>query len=257
MKFTLLIFTCFTYIAIGQNAIIKEISRTNPITKEIYIFPKITLPASYINSQKINTLLRYDILYLEKETKDKRIFNEVWMTKKQMTQVGNISYVIKQNDNKFLSLSISAEGCGAYCEGFTKDYTFNAQTGNILTIDSIFTKEGFKMLVDSLNINKVELIKAKLDEATDSLIHNSTQNNPEAIEYYTYMIELYQSCLESKIELSYISGFIIQDGKLSLSTSRCSAHYNQNVDEIGEFEYSLYLENWKNYLTPFAISTLK
>ena len=105
----------------AQEAIIREIKRTNPITKELYIFPKILLPNSTVNSQTINTLLRYDILYLEKKVKDKKIFNEVWMTKQQMTQVANISYEVRQNDKDLLSLSISAEGCGAYCEGFTRD----------------------------------------------------------------------------------------------------------------------------------------
>lgn len=257
MKFRLLILMCLSQIAFGQNAVIKEIRKTNPITKELYVFPKIILPNSTVNSQKINTILRYDILYLEKEVKDKKIFNEVWMTKKQMTQVANISYEVKQNDQNLLSLSISAEGCGAYCEGFTRDYTFNAKTGNLLSIDSIFTKEGLQLLVDSLNLNKTQLINEKLSEANDSLKVISIQNNVETNEYYTYMAELYTTCLESKIEIEYISGFIIQNGKLTVSTSRCSAHFNQSVDEIGEFEYSLFLKDWKKYLTKSAQFLLK
>ena len=101
------------------------------------------------------------------------------------------------------------------------------------------------------------MINNQLIKAKDSLKIEFIQSNAEMREYYTYMIELYNTCLDCKIEIEYISGFIIQNGKLSILTYRCSAHFNQNVDEIGNFEYTLYLKDWRKYLTPYIMSILK
>ena len=129
---------------------------------ELYIFPDIIVPNSKQISKRINFVLRSDILSVDSSNNGKHIFSQVWLTDSQASTISDISFNIIQNSNNILSLSISAEGCGAYCEEFTRYYSFNLNTGNKLTIDSIFTNNGLSVLSDSINEFRRKKIKNEI-----------------------------------------------------------------------------------------------
>ncbi len=251
----LFILTLTPNLFFGQVAIIKEVSRTNKVSKEKYVFPKIIMSQFPDRARKINNYLREDILAVEPDTPDSTIFNEVWKVEGEpLPTLSNLEYEVIRNKNSILSVKISAEGCGAYCEDWERFFTFNLKTGNIIRLDSIFSMEGLENLSNYMDSIKQSKIKNKLREINDTLNSPSVKNTPNDLEYYNEMLELYTDCLDSKITYEYISEYeySITSYGLIIYSDRCSAHYNRNADELWTFEYPIDLNQWVDLLTPLG-----
>ena len=245
-------------ISYGQ-VIIKEIREMDPIHKTLkYSFPLIIVPKNKKASDKINNELASDFLFIDRNKINKSIFENVWSTKEIPIAIrSDISYKILSNDKTLLNVSISADGCGAYCEYFTEYYTFNIKTGERIILDSLLKVEGKQRLIDSLNKKKREILQMKLEQIKNTLKTQNAQMNVEEKEYYKEMETLYNECLDKKIRgLEYFK-FYLSKSLLYLESNRCSAHYNRNLDEIGNFEFELKPFEWKKYFTTYAIKILK
>jgi hypothetical protein len=252
MKQTILfVFILFAKFSFAQQAIINEIRQKKPGTRELYIFPKIVVTKADTIENKINNLLGSEELALDTITPESKIFEQVWGVDGGPATISNINYRINYNARYILSLSITSEGCGAYCETGTNYYTFNLQTGNRLTLDSFFTKEGISILTDSLNLSKVKKIKAKLRKVSNMLKLKSIQADKDEKKRYSGMLELYTNCLENKIDPEYVK-FMFKTNALVIYSDRCSAHYNMSIDDLWIFKYYLSLGRWGKYLTPFG-----
>jgi len=245
-------------ISYGQ-ATIKEIKGVDPMYKNNkYKFPIIIVPNNKIVSNKINDLLLLDVLDINRKQVKKSIFENVWLTKEiPLPRLNDLSYTMIVNNKKFLSLSISGEGCGAYCEYFTFYYSFNFKTGDIVKPDSLFNKAGRNIFLDSLNSKKKQILKSKVKEIQDTLSSQSVREGKEEREYFEEMLSLYQDCLEKDdvTDFDYLR-FYITKSRLFVSLDRCSAHYNRNLDEIGDFELIFKFKDWAKYLTPYAHSLI-
>ncbi len=255
----ILLFVLFANYSFGQNAVVKEIKQKNPITKEVYVFPNIIFNNSKTVEQKINNSLRSEILSVDSGTSVNKIFDQVWRTKEQSPTLSDITYSVIRNSQSILSLSITAEGCGAYCETGTNYFTFNLKTGNKLSLDSIFTYQGITILVDSLNRSKTGKIKAKIREIQSIIKSNKFQKDKDQKEYYLEMLDLYKDCLNKRVSLEYMSNlkFVITNKRLKIYSDRCSAHYNMAMDELWSFEYVADLKYWLKYLTSYGLGLMK
>jgi hypothetical protein len=254
-----LFFILLTNYSFGQTAIIKEIKQKNPITKEIYVFPKIIIQNAKSIELKINNYLRTEILFADSGISENKIFNKVWRTNEQSPTFGDITYKVFRNDKSILSISITGQGCGAYCETGTNYFTFNLNTGDKLTLESLFTKKGIYILVDSLNISKTKKIEAKIREIQNIIKSNNFLKDKNRKEYYLEMLDLYKNCLNRKIDTEFVSDLrlIMTNKNLQIYSGRCSAHYNMAVDELWEFEYTVDVKVWIKYLTPYGFSLTK
>jgi hypothetical protein len=255
MKYLFLIVILSVAQCKGQIATIKDIKQTNPLSKEKYVFPKIIIQASPYKAKKINNILRKEILDADPNTPESEIFNKVWKTSDyDMPALSNIGYEILSNRNSILSITIGAEGCGAYCESWDRYFNFNLKTGNLLTIDSLFTRTGIHQLALNLDSTKEIKIKNKLVEIQDSLKTISIQKNKDDIDYYRKMLELYTDCLDRRIIDENISSleFVLTSSGITIYSERCSAHYNRNADELWVFIYKIAFKSWLSYLTPYA-----
>ena len=85
MRYYLLLWFIFPGISvIGQSAVIKKVEQRNPITQELYVFPNIFIKDFSNKARKINNRLRSEILEVDPNTQDSKIFDRVWRTKKQI-----------------------------------------------------------------------------------------------------------------------------------------------------------------------------
>jgi hypothetical protein len=246
MRYIFLIFLALDISA--QSIHIKLTQRKNPFDGEVYEFPKVVVEGQKTISQKINNVLREDMLSAPKNEKDENIFNNVWMKKGMpLPVVSDISYETIDLSKSIICLSISAEGCGAYCEGFTRYFVFDPKTGNQLKLDSLFTKEGLNHVVSEVNKNKTALIKEKLKEIADTL----KKTKRDIVESYTEMKEMYTECLSLKSDLSYIPNmpFTIKKGILTVITARCSSHMNMALEDLWEFKTDFTLKKQTGFLT--------
>lgn len=237
---------------------VKEIKETHPDDKEQeYIFPYVKAKSNSI-ANRINNTLCSDFLDVERSKIKKSIFENVWPTdENSMGRLSDISYELLNNSKRIFSISISAEGCGAYCEPFTRYYNFDLQTGKQFKLEELLTASGQKLLLAAMNKQKKELLQQKITSAKEQLRKKGSIDKDDKA-YYEEMIEVYNTCLESQLyeSLDYIQ-FSLQEKTLAVFTERCSAHVNRNVDELGDFEFGFSLANWKKHFTPYGLSLLK
>ena len=250
--FTLLFFSQ----ACSSQALIREIKGKRPYEKSAsYIFPEIIIQNNRVSTERINAQLQQDLLDIDKRTMKKSIFENVWGTKERpYSSLNDLSYSVLYNSKKFLSISITAEGCGAYCEYFTRYYSFDSKTGKKIIPGSLLTKKGLEALLDSMNKRKETLLKQKLAEITDSLNNivekDSSSSSKEDL---TEIKELYTDCLErSKFYTTEDLNFYFTKTGLFIFTDRCSAHFNRAIDELDDFNFRFQLKDWRKHFTSFA-----
>lgn len=253
--FVFLLLSILTY---GQVTI-KEIKEVNPENKSHkYIFPLAIVSNNRLASDKINNELVSDFLDIDRKKIKTSIFENIWATKENpIPRLDYLSYKVLSNNKKILTISISAEGCGAYCEPFTNYYTFDLKTGDRVKLERLFSKTGRDLLLDSINSKKKRILKSKIKDIQDTLKTESVQSNKDDKEYFEEMQALYDHCAEtnSGTSLEYLRSYVTKT-TLFISSDRCSAHYNRNLDEIGDFEFLFKLKNWRKHLTPYAIKLI-
>ncbi len=201
-----------------------------------YIFPKIIITNKNAVANLINRDLCKDFLDIDLKKVKKSIFENVWATDERATIISDIEFETSNYDNKVLSVSISAEGCGAYCETYTKYYNYDLQNGKNIRIEKLFAANGLKLIADSLFSFKAFAIKNKISEANIILKKGLERKSDSA--YYGDMLDLYSLCAEEEQGNNYLkyASFTIYKNEIIFILERCSTHFNRNVDEIDEFK---------------------
>lgn len=242
-----------------SQVLVKEIKENHPVEKdEIYIFPTVKAKSKSVTTSINNTLVS-DFLDIERNKIKKSIFENIWPNEENSNgRLSDISYEVLQNSKRIFSISISAEGCGAYCEPFTRYYNFDLQTGKLFKPEVLFTPSGQKLLLAAINKQKKELLQQKIRSAKELLSKKGSAIDKDDQEYYQEMIEVYSNCLDTQLytSLEYIQ-FSLQEKTLVVFTGRCSAHVNRNVDELGDFEFGFSLANWKKHFSEYGLSLLR
>lgn len=247
----------------GRQVVVREIKEQAPLNKSYeYVFPHIVYQADKGVAAKINDALVADFLRIDPKEVHKSIFEEVWpQTKDAMPSLNDIDWTVHTNTSRLLSLAISAEGCGAYCEYFTSYYSFDLKTGKLLTLDQLFTKAGLLLLSDSVSVLKKQKLEPAIKTLQASL--QDTSQSKEDIEIAKETIVMYQDCLgnvsaDTLQEVhSFYLPFYLRNGYLFIHVNRCSAHYNRSLDEFGDFEFSFKCADLKQYLTPYGQQLLR
>lgn len=247
------VFVFFAFVSFGQQARIQTLKRRNPITKEIYVFPKV-VTASFESTKKMNNAMRETVLSIPANVTDTNLFDSVWRTEARPGSVSDLSFHVSEFNSKLISLSISGQGCGAYCEPFTYYFTFNARTGNRLTLDSLFTPAGIEKLIHNLNYNRRKKLGNKLKQLSGSLHRRGVKNNQDEKNRILEQKHLYSECLSKTVDKAYVSEieFLSKAGAITVYTNRCSAHYNMTLDDLWTFQYHVELKDYAKLLTQFG-----
>lgn len=225
----------------------------NPITEysprnDLYIFPKFSSENSNIDSI-INNTLANDLLDNNYQDFQYSIFENIWGQGDSVpVTMFDIDYQINQSSRRLLSMEISAEGCGAYCEYFTMNYNFDVATGANIQLA--------ELIEDSLELELLQLIKNDRINQIDSVLKEirhvdvSKIKDPDELEYETMRKDLFETCIQEDYweDLKDIS-FTIIDERLVVKLGRCSAHYNRNVDEIGDFKIRFSFDKLERFLS--------
>lgn len=239
-----------------QKATIKTIKCINNNSRDklskVYYFPEVDMSNKFV-ADKVNSILRKEFLFVDTNCKKEDIFNSVWDTKEQVASLYNTTFKILNNDNYILSIALSAEGCGAYCEDFTSYYNFDLKTGNKLKLDSIFNSGGLNLIADSLYFLKQQKVKEKIKEI------EIEKPDSSMIEDYNLTLYLYYECLERKVYREFIADeqFSIYKNEIIIYLDRCSAHWNRALDDLYTFKFQFNLCALREYLTPFGNTLTK
>ena len=225
--YTLLLFV-FCGCSTSNKFYIEEIQASNPIlTSQIYQFPLLNGKNKLV-TKKVNSEIILDYLELDFEKKHQSIFENVWATKKEpIPKLSDLTYKINTLNNVLYSVTLNAEGCGAYCEYFSYTYNYDLIKGEIILLDDLFTSDGKTKLLKILKSRKKNIIESELE----FLKNESATENSEAI-------NLLERCLKNaRFESFEDINFQIKNREIILYSDRCSNHVNRAIDNIGEFEF--------------------
>lgn len=184
-----------------------------------------------------------------------------------------LEFTIARNDNRILSISFDLEGCGAYCETYRQEFSFDARTGRLLALDDLLTPQGLvaagqrifkererQYLAQIKTLNQELTVLTKQQQAGKNVDLSDTRER----------IELNENCLgnikERRKELkasnamretAMATRFTLPANKgLTFTSERCSAHVNRALDDVYEVETPLSLEELSPWLTAYGKSLL-
>jgi len=134
-----------------------------------FSFP-IFLQSFDINStDRINQLLQISELEILKGFERKNIFENV--SKDNGTIYGGkveISFEIKSNTPRLLSLQLNESSCGATCAYWVKYYNFNSGNGEMLQLRDLFTEIGYKIFYKIISKKRISEFKKQLTKLDTS-----------------------------------------------------------------------------------------
>lgn len=265
--FQIICFLFITTVSYSQKAIITEIVDTNPISKEKYVFPFVTIPGNKPSTTKINKLLQDEALQIDSSGYKKSIFENIW-ERENLTggfdgwTYTDFEYTILSNTDHYVCLSISFVG-GKHVQQSTLYFLFDNRTGENVQFVNILNSDGQKWLVNEMVKNKRNQIQKLLPSLEDSLkLQPNPLNKYDSLsrEDIIEEIQMYKSCLEEKLA-SYLSEcdsfdyftLYIKDEIFYAEGIGCANSWNQQrLDEIGENKFSIHLKEFAQYLTPYG-----
>jgi len=195
----------------------KDTSRSGTV----YTFPVFNSTRPDRPHEAVNRWLQERELELYIGEQDSSIFEKIWPPYDQpYSGTTQFDYKVVTNTRKILTVEFDQEGCGAYCEGFSTYYNFDATTGNFIELAMLFTDEGMKAIATSITKERVAVLKAAIQKATDE----------DAKSMYEQCLKYVQDPESFGVE------FYIEKTKIHFLRGRCSNHAMQALDDIGDFD---------------------
>ena len=222
---------------------------------ERYSFPHVESGDANM-AHKINEHLLLNALYIHIDSVGGSIFEEV--RKNDEWLVPPISFTlfnVVHNQKNVLSIDIEGECCGAYCEGYISHYYYDTRTGSAIPFVALFNAEGLHAINDSvLKWKRMEIAEQiRLLHTTKPVNEEDSLRSIDAIEMYNYCLDDFAQAYFGEADYQEYSitsiGFIIYQ-------SRCSAHVDRALDDLGEFDYRLSYKDYGKYLSPYGKALL-
>ena len=237
----MLLMTSMVYANVYANNF-KMTDVQNPAFEESH-FPFISSVKYAQSATNMNTFLQYE--FFEKIFKEKDFSNKS-LSPFRMTDDYRSNYSIysveMNEETNYVEVGISAEFCGAYCEGFNKTFVFDIYSGQLVTLIDLFAAEGMKGLQKKIIANNKKRIEPYLKNPP-------AENDPE---YFDGEYFLYKTCyedLDKYYNLDEGTSFNITDGTISIIQGRCSNHASRAMDEVGRFVNKFTFKELEPYLS--------
>lgn len=146
-----------------------------------------------------------------------------------------LNFEVTYIKNGLISLNISAEGCGAYCTGWTDYFTYNYSTGKYVTIGEIIDTTGdFKNLVITERTDQYTQQTAELKERL-----TEHENDKET---YEIVLKYYSDCSES----FYFKSFALHNDYIAIIDNCYLPNVIKSMAPIIELNYKYF--DIKDYL---------
>ena len=206
-----------------QKFYIDKIQESNPTyPNQTYIFPKLNGKNISI-TRKINSNIIADFLEIDIEKKHQSIFENVWATKENsIPRLSDITYKINTLNSSLYSVSLKAEGCGAYCEYLSTTYNYDLIKGKKILLDDLLSNDGKIKLLKILTIRKKNIIKTHLKLLRDENISENTEE--------PWFISLF----DQKSHLANISSLVFAEKLNNQKPGLHVIHFKTNKNESTE-----------------------
>lgn len=163
------------------------------------------------------------------------------------------------NGGRVLRVSLTREGCGAYCSSGTETLAFDARTGRLLTLPELVTPGGMTSLARQAAQAHRATLKRTLAQLEKSL-RAAKPGSPDETRAQA-QIEMYERCLLERwssggtlsgLYLNEPGFFFIKEGGLNFEQGSCSVHQDRALDELGELVYAPSAETLRPQLTAYG-----
>ena len=241
-------------------------SQATPLTVKPLTY-KGTMP--YVQSdnarlaQRINNSIYLEMLELPAPAKLQDGLKEK-QTQEGMSPISDITFEVGRNDERILVLSMSAEGCGAYCENYSTFFNFDVSSGRRVTADDLFTPAGAAKLLKQLDAQRLARVKAEI--TTTRMEAKSGKGKPhskEDLEYVNDKIEMYERCIATMIDPQMVKYWTLGTDKMKIGKEaitfvrgRCSNHASRALDDIGDMENAFPIRGLTAYLSAYGSALL-
>jgi hypothetical protein len=164
---------------------------------------------------------------------------------------------------RLLSLSFSAEGCGAYCEESTSTRLFDLRDGRELSLGDLLTLDGFAALGRRLDAERRRAYRAQVRElrATLKSARKGQKNDDDDT---ADRLALNETCLQQADSQPSTPRYLVSDvlsldghGGLRLARGRCSNHANRALDDVDEVKIAVPPADLKPWLTPYGLAVVR
>ncbi len=200
--------------------------------------------------KKVNNQLINDVFFIDTIPDN---FNGILKTLKvgeQWMGVSQLSYKVNLLNQKFYSVTISGEGCGAYCESFDRSLNFNLETGELVKTDQLFTSEGKQKVLSFISGEKMKQVSEQISDAEVALAKPDLSADERELAEGIWGV--FTACMESADykDLDYVEFEVFPD-RILLRSGRCSNHVSRAYDEIGNFIFDLPVAKWDNFTSAY------
>lgn len=224
-------------------------------TPTVRRFPLVTGLDAHV-SARINNLLFIETFEVPAPVHTsyglREVSEEVWQRQPE------IDFQVQRNDGRIFSVTLSAEGCGAYCESYTTPYAFDAANGRHLSAEDLFTPAGRAALGKQLKTANLTAIQTEIRRLQDEEATARQRKQPPS-EDRTTALKMYAECAQFRQSPEYGTAqgkLQIQPQALVLSMERCSNHALRAVDNLGEFSLRFAPEQLKPWLSAYGRTLL-
>ena len=221
-----------------------------------YRFPHITHSKQAV-ADTINASLLFNVLNIERDSVRKSIFENVWENEDfYVPELTYTDYEVNYNHGNILSLSIETEGCAAYCEGYTRHFNYDIRSGELIALDSIFIPAGMELISLTIAEWQRKEITAQIQLLAKKKTANKEdeQDKRDAIDMYNQCLEAHEQEYIGAEMIDFYHDFIITPDTITIFRYRCSPHVMMALDDLGEFEYKLDMNEYRKYLSPYGLS---
>lgn len=221
-------------------------------------------------AQRINSLIYLHMLELPAPAKLQDGLKEQ-KTEEGVRPPSDLSFEVGRNDERILALSVSAEGCGAYCENYTVYFNFDATTGRHMTSSDIFTPAGSAKLLKQLDAMrlvrvKAEIVRLRNDAKAAQAAKSTTKGKVPAREEDTYFddaITMYEQCVASRTDPEWAKYRNLESDKMKISKDavtfireQCSNHALRALDDVGNIANPFSLKDLAPHLSEYGKALL-
>ena len=227
----------------------------SPYHKQVFfIFPHLSNAANPTAANRIYMDLAKDVLNIEPGKQKRSLFENIWGSAElDVPTVGDISFRVINNDADFFCIGISATGCGAYCEDWTRYYTRESSTGRKVTLEAIFTGDGLQKLLSLVNALKVKRIQDNISDLQDGLKTKPLSDDDK--QDYKTAIDAYSQCLQRAGGTENVS-FSLDKNEITIHLDHCLPHAVRFLDKM-DYSFSFDVAGVKTYLSDYGLALLK
>nr|MBP7513462.1 hypothetical protein [Flavobacteriales bacterium] len=193
--------------------------------------------------------------YVDADTAGAHFFDGVWGDSTgRMIQMWPPEWHWTRPVESLLVTEVTAEWCGAYCEGSTEHYHYDLRDGSRVRFDSLFTAEGLGTVKQLVGERWRAVVADHLAALRDTAGRSPTELEGD---WSMGAIDLYERCLgERSAADPCVSDMLIGPEGITVWVARCSAHIELASDDLMEVAIPLSVAELIPLMRPSAIQWL-